>query len=150
EPAHHPYPVYFAIGDFIAADGLQDFAMCWAHRIRVYRSKPAITFQFELTTPKVVLGTATGDFDGDGRDDFAVLCDDLIWVLLHGQSMLPVPLPEDDWVGLVAGKFTGSAHDDLVAIGEHQLALRGRGCRAALASARFPTHHDVEHPMPAA
>lgn len=119
------HPLSTATGDIGVVDGREEIVVAYQRKIHVLAwssTEVALVPQALFNAPGTVLTATTGDFDGDGTGDFAVLLEDRIVVYLHPDGT-PVqrrilPLHGGAWTHLESGDLSPGAGDELLVVGE--------------------------------
>lgn len=117
------HPLTAATGDIGPLDGRDEIVFAYRGKATVIGwNGVALEPRAWFNLPFDILDATTGDFDGDGTGDFALLHTDRVSVHLHPDGG-PVEervlrLGEGGWAHLESGDLLGSPGDELLVVGE--------------------------------
>jgi hypothetical protein len=149
-------PLAIAAGTIGTPDAAEEFVFAYANTVHTYRWTGSDTALDEQhTTSGLVLAATTGDYDGDGRGDYAVLTSTEVNVYLHPQGgavQVLVAHCGTGWYDIETGSFCPGGGDDLVLVGDRLVELRSFQAlprTGAVKSLSIPKSfaHGLAHPM---
>ncbi|MCA8975515.1 MAG: VCBS repeat-containing protein [Planctomycetes bacterium] len=142
---------FSATGQLFAADGRDDFVLGVGLDLSLFKGGQS-TRHTAIASTSTILGTAIGDYDGDGLGDVAVLTAQHLTIhFAQPGDTLAAPvslaLPAGSGPHLLQAEVTGDARPDLVVIGANADLYTIVGGQIT-ATGSLPVN--LQHPMPVA